>query len=45
MAEGGSVKWHSFLGDDKGDEAEVYDSVVDAFFSKEKKRGEYLPDR
>jgi len=44
MKKGGVVKWHSFLNDDRGDEAEIYDSVVDAFMSNAKKRGEYLKD-
>ncbi|KAK5058853.1 hypothetical protein LTR84_011117 [Exophiala bonariae] len=45
MGERGVVKWHSFLNNDRGDEAEVYDSVVDAFMSNAKKRGEYLKDK
>lgn len=45
MAEGGVVKWHSYLEGDRGDEAEVYDSAVDAFMSNAKKRGEYLKDK
>ncbi|EXJ60890.1 hypothetical protein A1O7_05043 [Cladophialophora yegresii CBS 114405] len=41
MAEGGEVKWHSFMNGDKGDEAEVYASAVDAFMSRTRKPGEY----
>lgn len=42
MKEHGVVKWHSFLNNDRGDEADVYDTVVDAFMSDAKKRGEFL---
>jgi hypothetical protein len=42
MKEGGVVKWHSFLNGDRGDEAEIYDSAVDAFMSDAKSRGEFL---
>lgn len=44
MGEKGVVKWHSFIGEDRGDEAEVYDTVVDKFMSGAKGRGEYLRD-
>ncbi|KIV92334.1 hypothetical protein PV10_06786 [Exophiala mesophila] len=41
MADKGVVKWHSFLNDDRGEEAEVYNSIVDKFMSGAKGRGEY----
>ncbi|KAJ9604681.1 hypothetical protein H2200_010795 [Cladophialophora chaetospira] len=41
MAEGGEVKWHSFLAGDKGDEAEIYTNAVDAFMSQNRKPGQY----
>jgi hypothetical protein len=41
MAEGGEVKWHSFLNGDKGDEAEIYTNAVDAFMSRSMKPGHY----
>jgi hypothetical protein len=41
MAEGGEVKWHSFLRDDKGEEAEIYDNFVDAFMSSAPRPGHY----
>ena len=41
MAEGGEVKWHSFMNSDKGDEAEIYGNAVDAFMSRNRKPGQY----
>ncbi|KIW92652.1 uncharacterized protein Z519_06499 [Cladophialophora bantiana CBS 173.52] len=41
MAEGGEVKWHSFLNGSQGDEAEIFDKELDAFMSRSRKPGEY----
>ncbi|EXJ93518.1 hypothetical protein A1O1_01910, partial [Capronia coronata CBS 617.96] len=41
LLKGGEVKWHSFLDGDRGDEAEVYDSAVDAFMSAAPRPGIY----
>ncbi|EXJ91740.1 hypothetical protein A1O3_00290 [Capronia epimyces CBS 606.96] len=41
LLEGGEVKWHSFINGDKGNEAEIYDNVVDAFMSDSVRPGWY----
>jgi len=40
MVEGGEIKWYSFLNGDKGNEAEIFHNVVDAFMSGAKRPGE-----